>query len=61
MSPGPSFRLGVVVAISLLATVTALAAQRWMGVSWFTVGLGPAVAITTVLLYVCLTRGVNGA
>lgn len=61
MSSGPSFRLGVVAAISLLATVTALTAQRWMGVSWFTVALGPTVAISSVLLYVCLGRGINGA
>ena len=45
------FRLGIVAAISLLATVVALVAQRGLGVWWFTIGLGPAVIISAALLY----------
>ena len=61
MGPRSSFRLGVLIAISLLATVTALAVQHWKGVSWFTVALGPTVGVLGVLLYACLERDVNGA
>jgi len=43
--------LGIIAAVSLLATMSALLAQRWFGLWWLTIGLGPAVAISLSLLW----------
>ncbi len=45
------FRLGMIVAISLLATVSGLAVERSFGTNHSTLMVGPLVAILAVLVW----------
>jgi hypothetical protein len=53
------FRFGMIVAISLLATIGRLALERLFGLSASTLMAGPVVAINAVLVW-RTKAGVNG-
>ncbi len=45
------FSVGVVVVIGLIATITALAVQRFVGISAASVLVGPFIAAALVIIY----------
>ena len=45
------FSLGVVIVISLIATITALTVQRFVGISATSVLVGPFIAAALVIIY----------
>jgi hypothetical protein len=47
----PWFSLGVVLVISLLATITALTVQRFVGMSATSILIGPLLAVALVIIY----------
>jgi len=51
-----SFTLCIIAAVSLSAIVAALLAQRWFGIWWLTIGLGPAIAVSLSLLWLSSRR-----